>query len=134
VVLSHDEARPTKHWLGTDNRVATRIARGLILDHEAYAAGAFSQATAGTSWGSQSTFNLAFSASTTASILILILGGHLKTGHRGLLQNRPTDVSPGQDSYTPPTGISAMIFSMMRKVARLSWADLVYTDRDRSGG
>jgi hypothetical protein len=52
--------------------------------------------------------------------------GHFKTGQ--------TDVSPGQDSYTPPTGISAMIFSMMRNLPGRAGPILVYTDRDRSGG
>ncbi|MBZ5624519.1 MAG: helix-turn-helix domain-containing protein [Acidobacteriia bacterium] len=35
------------------------------------------------------------------------LGGHFKTGHRGSLQNRPTDHHPGQTCFTLPAGCLA---------------------------
>ena len=40
-------------------------------------------------------------------ISIKSLGGHFKTGHRGSLQNRPTDHHPGQTCFTLPAGCLA---------------------------
>jgi hypothetical protein len=37
----------------------------------------------------------------------LDLGGHFKTGHRGSLQNRPTEHHPGRTCFTLPDGCLA---------------------------
>jgi hypothetical protein len=40
----------------------------------------------------------------------LRLGGHLKTGHIGTLQNRPTELTQNKSCYTPPTPAPASFF------------------------
>jgi hypothetical protein len=42
------------------------------------------------------------------------LGGHLKTGHRWTLQNRPTELNQNKSIYTLETVTWAIIFSRMR--------------------
>ena len=39
-----------------------------------------------------------------------ILGGHLKTGHRRTLQNRPTEQNQNKNIYTSPEVVRANIF------------------------
>ena len=49
------------------------------------------------------------------------LGGHLKTGHRWTLQNRPTEQSQNKSIYTLPEAAQANIFLKSDR-------DGVYTD------
>jgi hypothetical protein len=51
------------------------------------------------------------SLATAAFFRVPALGGHLKTGHRWTLQNRPTELNQNKNIYTPETVIRAIIFS-----------------------
>ena len=42
---------------------------------------------------------------------LLVLGGHLKTGHTWPLQNRPTKLSQNKSIYTVPEAVVAIFFS-----------------------
>ena len=42
--------------------------------------------------------------------IVMILGGHLKTGHRWSLQNRPTELTQDNGSYTVAKPVPANVF------------------------
>src|ERR1700683_5209602 len=52
------------------------------------------------------------------------LGGHLKTGQSGSLQNRPVERAQDSHSFTPSVTLSARVF----RVESLFGANSVYTD------
>jgi hypothetical protein len=55
-----------------------------------------------------------------------VLGGHLKTGHRLTLQNRPTQPNQNKSIYTLREGIRANSFSGRRSLwvyTDLTWAE-----------
>src|SRR6266545_3153138 len=53
-----------------------------------------------------------------SNFFLTALGGHFKTGHRGSLQNRPTDQHPGRNFFTLPAGYLQGQFDPVRHSAK----------------